>query len=339
MKIEEALEICPDFSISRTPDGKVQCGSLLGDGSGADDGKVCRLPGHFRCELVMWKERQALKRLPVISHSRAGGFESCARSFMLGYIAKATQPVRAAWKSLGSAFAVGRAKIDLGQPWEVPKDIPDEPRIKLEEMLRLYERSPRAQVMSETSFSFEHRGHLVRGYVDAISTDGKRLYEWKYAQSDDTYTALTLSRQLSVYLRAFPAIEEAVIAVARKTRHAIGKTETPDGFRERIAKEYEKNAASLITYKIFPRAQFCPDREVDWLIDVGETIKFAQDRGRFPPNYWSCDGCDWRQFCDAHVSVAKLGVHAEGETCSHPDICEAIGKIPLPPTSTPAVTG
>jgi hypothetical protein len=322
MKVSEALAICPDFSIQRGPDGIVKCGSLIG-------GETCRLPTRFRCELVMWKEKEeAKKRLPVISHSRAGTFESCNRKYMLSYVAKVQPPIRAAWKDLGSTFAVGRARIDLGQEWAVPQFIEDESRIKLEEMLRLYASAPREQVVSEVPFSFEHKGYNVRGYVDAITTDGKRLIEWKYAQSDESYTALTLSRQLGVYLKAFPAIEGVTIAVARKTRHAMGKTETADQFRARVRAEYEKAGhPTLITYKTFLRSQFNPDRETDWLIDVAEAMKFAEGRKAFPPNYRECNamgGCDFAEFCENHVAIARIGVHGPEETCSHPIICKAI---------------
>lgn len=331
MNLTQALEICPDFTVSRDDQGKIVCRHIRG-------GEVCALPTRFVCELVTFKQRTAKKSLPMISHSRMQALEKCPRHYFLKYESRVRYPVEPDYFGLGKMFGTARSRIDAGLPWELPSGLPAESLAKLEVLLEFYEKSQRPQIgQAEKRVEFEWKGYIVQGYADCIAPDGKRMYEWKYAQSPDKYTPLTLARQIATYLKGLPEIDEVVIAVAKKPRHQMRvqptKTlpaENLDDFKARLRSELE--GKDLFVYKTCTRSMFNVDAELDSLVELAETAKRYKSSGIYPPNYWSCDDCSYEPFCVSHVGVQALGSHTDGETCSHPSICAAIkGRDALPP--------
>ena len=211
MNVTEAKLVCPDFDPVRNPEGKTTCRYILPD-------DMCRLPSHFDCDLVRF-----VKKPPIsVSMTRVSGWMFCERAWAFRYVYRVDPPKIAPWKVLGKAFALCRAKIDAGQPWEMPAEVTGIDRLRLEVVLEEYTKLPRMAAKSEVRCQvvLESPPPVVSliGFADGISDDGKRLYEWKYAANPDDYTRLKVSLQASAYFAGFPRAEEVVICVARKPK-------------------------------------------------------------------------------------------------------------------------
>ena len=211
MNVSEARVICPDFDPLRNAEGKTVCRYILPD-------DMCKLPTHFDYDLVRF-----VKKPPIsVSMTRVSGWQFCERAWAFRYVYRVDAPVTASWKTLGKAFALCRAKIDMGQVWEIPADVTGIDRLRLEVVLEEYQKLPRLSAKSEVRCEvvIETAPQVVKllGYADGMSADGKTLYEWKYAVDPDNYTRLAVSLQASAYFAGFPLAQEVVIAVARKPK-------------------------------------------------------------------------------------------------------------------------
>lgn len=317
MNVIDAQAICRDFSPVRNSDGKVQCRSLL-------QAEVCSLPTHFRCELLIHRDREEVekrRRLPMLSVSRVNLIEECPRKFALAYVHKATPPVDQNWKVVGSNFAIARAKIDSGQPWAVPNEPDPYSAAKLRAILLRYEKEPRPQVDNEvevsTTIQFEGTGkYTVRGFLDAASKDRTRIIEWKYAARE--YDRLSIARQASIYFACVPEAKELVLSRARKPSHRPQKNELPGVFESRVAASFEDR--SPFEHKTYLREEFDVENELRTLVQRFEMAEKYRAIG-YPPSYRACGDCDFHDFCIEHMAK---GIGCSDPKCSHPRICSRI---------------
>ena len=209
MKVSEAQAICNDFNPVKGEDGKTRCKHIA-------DGDACKLPTHFMCDVAA-----VVKKPPVtLSMTKVQEWQKCNRAWGLRYFYKVDAPKVAPWKRLGRAFAVCRAKIDSGQPWEIPPDVFGDDRIRLEVILEEYAKLPAIPGNSEVPFQFLlDKGppdRVLIGNLDKLTPDRKKIYEWKYTVSPDSYTRTKIALQAASYFSGIPEAEEFIIAVARK---------------------------------------------------------------------------------------------------------------------------
>lgn len=207
MTPELALKICPDFlPVLNKETGKKMCKHKVDE--------LCMHPQHFICELVTYKKRTARKQERdgevALSVSRGKTLEECARkyAFIYEYHSFIEGDVAPAWKVVGSAFSVGRAKIDmcLDKDFEIKLEGPYKYDLaKAKAAVDYYKAHPPYEVGSVTC---EDEIYVTRdnwwfhGYLDAITLDGKTIREWKFAASK--YTLLQVIRQAAVYFLGFP---------------------------------------------------------------------------------------------------------------------------------------
>lgn len=324
MKLKEIKKICGDFTQARKPDGKLTCLHKL-----ADD--LCTLPDHFLCEVV------SKKRTPekYISISRIKLWEECQRHWAFRYFWKIDPPMTPKWKPLGRAFAMCRAKIDQGQPWEIPDDVTDDlDRIRLRAVLRGYSKLPR---MAETNEDQLSRlmpgipGLYLLGYLDGLSDTQKTIYEWKYAAGPEGYNTLSMQIQGGGYFHLVPKAESLMICVARKpSRTKPRKGETIMDFEQRLNDDIEARPNYYFTFKKFLRSEFDIPNILDQLETRYRETEIAIKSpvaSTFWPNYSACSnwsGCDFASFCKTHTGS---GIGCKSKDCSHPDICGAINRV------------
>lgn len=212
MKMSDALRICSDFAPVKQEDGKVKCRHLQ-----VDD--MCKLPSHFCCELVMYKKKPP----QYTSVSRTQIWQKCERAYAFQYYWKVEPMKPSPWKAVGQAFALCRAKIDAGQPWEVPSDLPDiTDKWKLEWILGEYAKLPPIEGTNEMRAEYliakgPPEVYLV-GYLDKLAKDRKKIYEWKYTVDGDNYDIQAVRLQCSAYFGAIPEAEEVVVCLAKKSK-------------------------------------------------------------------------------------------------------------------------
>lgn len=339
MTVDDVRKLCPHFEAERKPDGKVKCSHLQADG------EMCYLPSHFRCELRIHIEREALAKKGVepFSISRLGSFDDCPRKYFLTYCAKATAPDFSEAMNLGKVFAECRAKIDTGQPYEVTCDPRVNPAavVKLRAVLYVYGQCkdlvcpPGVDARQEVEGHWTVKDVLMRGYADRIR--GTTIDEWKYtAMGQDNWSRMKVSRQACAYFRAFPECNEFVLWLALKTRHKQGKTETLDAFYKRLVEEEFYPPSKIFAFKTWKRSEFDLETEDDWTSLLVMGIHDCQRMNKWPPRYAACHQgmfeCLWLPYCETHQRIG-CGMPPRPEhpeitdntpTCSHPDICAKV---------------
>jgi len=324
MKLKDVKKLCSEFDPIRKPDGKLTCRHKI-----ASD--LCRLPNHFLCDVV------SKKRTPdkYISVSRIKLWEECQRKWALRYFWKATPPMTPNWKIVGKAFALIRAKIDAGQPWEIPPDVADdEDRIRLRAVMRGYSRLPKLTYTNEDQL---YRilpgipGLYLLSYLDGLSEDKETIYEWKYAADPKSYNTLSMQMQGGAYLHQIPSAKNLMLCVAKKpTSHKPRKGESLQEWEKRLNDAIEERPNKWFIFKQFLRGEFDLPAIVDQMeTRYRETEMAIQSAvsGTFWPNFSSCEnfgGCDYKAFCKTHTGN---GIGCQSQNCSHPDICAAINRV------------
>ena len=183
LTVEKCRQICTEFRLTTKADGKKGCIRLINQ-------EMCSLPSHFRCELVRFKEGVARKEKTsevVISSSRAGTLEHCPRAYHLHYAHGIESEEQAAWKRMGDAWGVARARLDIGLPVDVEEglraDLLPYEAAKVRASIRLYRHdwvsryvgySP-GEVDCEIEALFEDHGYWWLGFIDATSKNHKHI--------------------------------------------------------------------------------------------------------------------------------------------------------------------
>lgn len=212
MKVSEAQIICPDFGPIRNGEGKTVCRHILSD-------DMCKLPSHFVCELVQYK-----KKPPVYtSISRTQIWQKCERYWAFNYFWKVEPMKPSPWKAVGQLFSLCRAKIDAGQPWEIPDTLPRiEDKWKLEWILGEYAKLPPEPGTNEARLEYElEKGPprvIAIGYADKLSSSRKVIHEWKYTVDFDNYDIQAVRLQMSSYFASVPEAEEVRLCLAKKSK-------------------------------------------------------------------------------------------------------------------------
>ena len=223
MDVTKAKQICKEFRPIKTDSGKMKCRFIQAG--------LCKRPEYFRCELLLWKEKdeRSALALPSTSVSRISTGERCPRLYALNYVYKVDPPLKPMWKVVGSAFSDCRAKIDAGLPWELSGEIKSYPLdvAKLRSVLRHYEkkRDKGLKGMSEVRVSVTYKDINLTGFIDFLTLDRKTIYEWKYAATQ--YDELLGIRQAAVYLKGVPEATKFILAVAKKPMHKPKKAGKP----------------------------------------------------------------------------------------------------------------
>lgn len=307
LTLDRCKEICRDFRFSQS---KKACLHL------SPDKEMCNLPSHFVCELVLYKHklaRMAEQKQAAISVSRLGILESCPRAYGFRYVHNIEPEVEAPWKRMGHAFGVARARLDSGlevNPSLLRSDLLPYEAAKVRAAIRLYRHSSwlaqkvgysPTEVVCEYEVLFDAEGFTWLGYVDAVSKDRSRLWEWKFAISD--YDMLTIARQAAAYFKGVPEAREMTIAVFRKPGQRPKKHETEQAFENRIAAEMTTDPDDWIKVYTFSRDGL----NVDGVMrDMAESFRRGFDaaiQSGFVPHYSSCGDCDYRSICEQHIGT------------------------------------
>ena len=332
MNTELALKICPEFRPVQLEDGRVKCRFYNDDG-------ICKRPEYFRCELVLYREKEErlLISTPMISVSRTGTLLRCPRMYAFNYIFHTDPPLPAKWKVAGRAFSDARAKIDAGIPYELTGDINSYPidRAKLRAVLARYGEWKKdfGDGMNEVRVFFPYKDVNFVGYIDRLTRNQKTIVEWKYAATQ--YDELKAIRQAAVYFKGIPEAEKFVLAVAKKPQQKLkgaGKptkkepnpqAETPADLEKRIYDELADKKDELFTYTSYDREFFDIDGTLEQLYQSSRLIT-AFEAADWPPALGAnCDNCDYRPYCLKHLT----NIGCDRKFCSHPLICDQIRRI------------
>ena len=328
MKASQAKSICKYWPgpegvpPKRTPEGKVVCQYLM------PDGEMCRRPDRFRCDVeVVKKSRDVVAPADKpVSNTRISKWLSCQRAWALEYAYKARPLVEPEWALVGRIFASCRARIDAGESWEIePTGLAHAALYKLEGIITEYEKRHAGfkfpPLISEQYVQFEFEGVRFGGYLDAASTDGEMIVEWKYAQ--DNYDLLKVARQLSVYAHGLPQAKKLVVAVANKSKLREKAKESKEAFRQRILDDFAKDEG-LFTFTTFDRSKLHPEMLLHEMVVAYHQSQAALATGEFVPNLGSfiCPMCNWQHLCAVHLDK-PLGCDGP---CQHLDVCEKVKR-------------
>lgn len=331
MNVSEARAICADFLPVKSADSKIACRSIRGE--------YCALDTHFRCELVTYKTitRKPEAGLTKVSVTKLNVLDECPRKFALRYRYRVDPPGGDAEALKGGrAFAVARARIDSGLQWSVPvvhagiergkDDLLPLDAAKLRAVLRRYAEyraggTPMiSPVTSENAVTLRAPGVELTGFLDALSMDGANIVEWKYTGMPDSWTPLKIARQASLYLAAVPHATHFTLALACKPRHKPKQGELMADFEERVYAELDPTKRDTFRFRTFTRDTFGIADELRRLSQQ-PALEAAMRQAGYPPNYASCEYCDFAIYCEPHLAS---GIGCENANCSHPNICAKI---------------
>jgi hypothetical protein len=329
-----AKKICGDFRPVQMDDGKVKCRFYNDDG-------ICKRPEYFRCELLLHKQQEENKALigtmTPTSASRISTIMQCPRKYAFNYVYHVEPPIPAQWKVVGRAFSDCSAKIDLGIPCELPKELDSFPvaKAKLIAVLRRYQEWKKdwGPLMAEVRVGIPYKDAYFLGYIDRLTKDRETIIEWKYAMS--TYDELKVIRQAATYFKGIPEAKKFVLAVANKPRHKLKKAgkptknnpepkdETPTELAQRIYDEMADKEHEQFMYWHYDREFFDIDGAIEQMYQLSRLIKPFEEIG-YPPVFgMACDNCDFRPYCLKHLT--QIG--CSDARCSHKQICATISKV------------
>lgn len=305
LTLDLCRKLCKDFRLSTNKDGKKGCHHLQ------DNREMCNLPSHFVCELVLHKHALARKEKmkgQAVSASRIGVIECCPRAYAMHYLHHLDPDDEAAWKRIGHAFGVARARYDVGLDVDLDalrSDLLPYERAMVRAALRLYRLAigspsspipyrPR-EVTCEEEVLFELHGLWWLGFADAVSLMRDHIYEWKFARTD--YDLLTIARQAAVYFHGIPEAKSFTLCIMRKPGQRPGKHESELAFENRIFGEMCSKPEEWIRHFTIERDQL----DVDGVLrESAESFRHSLAAGEassWAPHYSSCDDCDYRPIC------------------------------------------
>jgi hypothetical protein len=348
MNFEEAKKICPDFLPERQADGKLRCRYKIGEEMCKHDKHfVCDLVLHVRSKSaivpaakppeppkpddpswvsgdqprqtelpVVLESRPRVRIAVIISASRTNTIEKCPRLYDLNYNLKVQPPYEAAWKRVGTAFSECRAKIDHDEPWNLSNfRLTDVEEAKLHAILTAYEKSVRnkeEKLVTETQVKFELDGQPFVGYIDAETTNGEHIYEWKYAAEE--YDNLRIARQAAVYYYGRPQARNFTVALAKKPQHKPKKApkptkkepnpkdETIEEFKIRLSAEIGDNIKDWFRFRSISRKEIDPELVLRQMIRSMSLLPEIE-KAAFPPHYsGDCDNCEFQVLCESHLT-------------------------------------
>lgn len=311
LTVDKCKELCRDFKLAVDPNVK-GCLHLQ------KNREACNLPSHFLCELVLYKRRHEASanddRVIFVSASRVSLLERCPRAYAFHYFHGIEPEEEAAWKRIGDAWGVARARIDTDLHVDLDglrADLKPYERAKVRAAIRLYRLawgSPSGKlpygpgdVTCEDEVLFEAHGLRWRGFTDAMSLDRSHIYEWKFAATD--YDLLSIARQAAVYLSGYPHARNFTLGVFRKPGQRPGKEESPVAFENRIYGDMCKKPEDWIRHFTIARDQL----DVDGVLrDTAAAFKAelsAAEASGWAPHYSSCHDCDYRITCFDHIGM------------------------------------
>jgi hypothetical protein len=323
LTLEKAKKLCGDFDLVQKPDG-ARCRHVH------DDRELCTLGSHFLCELVNWKNGQLRKekiRGVAISASRLVTVEKCARSYALHYDHGIPSPKDAAWKRMGTAFGVGRARFDVGLDCpeaDLQGDLLPVERAKVACALALYKKAisgeievgfPYApgEVSCELEVMFERHGEWFLGFADAVRLNRSAIYEWKYAAGD--YPMLGIARQAAVYLAGVPEANEFTLCVMKKQAHRPGKNETIPDFQARVLAAMLKEPREFLSFTTIPRNAIDVEAVIAEMVNSFRRLQTLRDLG-MPPSYSSCGDCDYAPVCELNIGATTEQIAIAGKAAN-----------------------
>lgn len=308
--LDFAKKLCPDFELVNRKDlGKKACMHLM------KDGEMCRRGDHFLCELVLFKHRSLAKEQrdaqEAISASRINLIDTCARKYRILrelYIKPpGGTPV---FLLAGRAFSTARARMDQELPVDINEtgfDLPPVDRAKLRAALRFYRDHapyPPGSVTCEDHCQFEFEGAWFSGYSDAMSLDGGTIVEWKYAQKK--YQPIDVARAAAIYLKGNQGAERFVLYRMRKPAHRPKKRgETMAEYEERMFEAMCEDGPKKIIHTLtITREDLDVDGILREMISTFENVLPALHKAGMPPNYSSCDLCDFAEICQDNLGAS-----------------------------------
>jgi len=311
LTLDKCKEICRDFRLAANPgpDGKRRCLQIISD-------DMCKLPSHFVCELARFRdrsERNEKLKVDAVSASRVGTIEQCLRAYNFHYEHKLDPEGSPPWKRMGDAFGVARARLDVGLDVDVeaglrPDLLPYE-AAKVRAAIRLYRHKwvgnfvgyHPGEVTCEEEVLFERHGLWWLGYIDAISKDRQKIWEWKFAVSE--YDVLSIARQAAIYLAGVEEAKEFTCAVFRKPGQRPRKDEPPAEYENRVANEMTKHPEEWLKKFVFTRDHL---NVAGVLRDTAESFSArlkAGDATGWGPSLSRCYECDYRSICASHIGM------------------------------------
>lgn len=313
MKVAEAKKICKDFNFNEDTS---KCRFIL-------DGGMCLRSNKFRCDLVLHKEKEELVNSgkELVSVSKIGTLEQCPRLYAFIYIYKIDSPYISRWKIQGKAFSDSRACIDSGKDWSLPEELLSAEKAKIRAVLRKYQECKlNENVLCEQKVIFNYKGVTFLGYIDSITTDNKKINEWKY--SNRSYKYLKFIRQACVYLYDKKQAELFSINVANKPQHKMKVDETEEEYEERIFKSLEAN--KLFSYTVYKRNEFNLEYTLDLMV-ASWNNRENLEKLNYPPFYSiNCYDCDYHYICEAHINK---DIGCDERFCATVGCCKEIKKI------------
>jgi len=306
MRVDEIKVICSDFSAVRDNTGNITCRYLV-------DGELCKLPVNFRCVV---KDRQnsieARKEegdSKVWSYTRVMEYVKCQMSYNLKYELQLKPDEEKKALLLGKMFAAARANILTGKEYLVHDNrIDSDDSVKLDEVLR-YIKDNIVMEPSRNEESIRYKtasGITIIGYLDGISTDGKRIYEWKYSEDEAYYSLVAISMQATVYMAAKPEVEEFQMMIAKKAREKQNKNESVERFRERIREKFAESPP--VVKRVYLRHEIPIEYNLKCFEGIIDNILKSRRDNMWVCNPLSCRLCDYRETCrDKFKEITKGG--------------------------------
>lgn len=313
MKVAEVKKICEYFKFDESTK---KCRLYL-------DGEMCLRKDRFRCDLVMYKERQELKKTgkDVISVSKIDCLEKCPRLFAFKYVYRLDPPYVSRVKIQGKAFSDARASIDIGKEYSLPDDLLSAEKAKISAILRCYKENKLSEtVVCERKVSFEYNGFIFFGYADSVTEDESKINEWKY--SNYSYRYLKFIKQACVYLYGIESANKFSINVAIKPQHKMKENETEEEYEERIYKSLDPG--KLFNYQVYQSKNFNLEYTLDIMLKSWK-LKEHYEKLDYPPFYgFDCYNCDYHYICEEHI---KKDIGCDSHMCATISYCKKIKQV------------
>jgi hypothetical protein len=334
MNKDLAIKICSDFRPVQLEDGRVKCRFYNDDG-------ICKRPEYFRCELLIYKQKQEALQItgPVISVPRISRVLRCPRLYAFNYLYKIDPPIQASWKVIEKTFSDCMAKIDLGISYSLAGEINSfqVAKAKLSAVLRRYKEWKKdwGELTAEVQVSFQYKDSFFIGFADRVTKDKKTIIEWRYSATK--YDEIKAIRQACIFLKAIPEAENFVLAIAKKPLHKLRAAqkstrnnqtplpETPKQLEERIYKELADKEHEQFMYWNYDREFFDIDGTIEQLYNASKLVNAFEQAGFPPVLSQNCDKCEYRPYCLKHPTT----IGCSDKRCSHPAMCKQIKEAVL----------
>lgn len=282
----------------------------------------CLLPSRFRCI------EHIKRRSPTLSYSYINNYLRCRRYFYYAYLIglEPTKPslpllfgklVHLYLDQIHSHKQIdNQPEIDHIISQLTPEEKDDDNSVLADFAMTTGLMTAYEEIVEPISGVVNYRSvistgdYILKSIYDLYLLDEAVIYEFKYTQNPDNYTAFTTQLQTGIYFLTSKA-KKIILRTIRKPALRKTKSETYDDLQNRVIEDVKRRPKHYITDTAFYPSEYNFDEIQDYISQLSDEIKDNIDAGidffyQNPNGCFAPARCEYLQICECNGLIPDM---------------------------------